>query len=210
MTSDGEGDWTCDGVIAALSKMREVEPQPGVAYAYSNVGYICLARVVERLSGNILNAFAREHLFEPLRMDRTRLWSGPTPSPPSAALVNRGDRPLPLSAGDGGLWTSVRDLLRWNEALIDTLGVADTLHRTGALDDGTPLDYAWGVRVLRAEGTRIESHGGSWNGAAAKLVRFPDLNLSYAALAADGGVERMTALSSLLQDELLTSASSGR
>ena len=81
--------------------------------------------------------------------------------------------------------------------------MADAVHTTGALDDGAPLEYAWGVRVFRVGGTRVESHGGSWHGATAKLVRLPDLRLSFAALAQDGSVERMTALSSLLQDELL-------
>jgi CubicO group peptidase (beta-lactamase class C family) len=206
MTSAGESDWTSDGVMAALSTMDELEEQPGDAYAYSNVGYICLARIVERSSGNDLNPFAQEHLWEPLRMRATTLWSGPAPSPPHAVISQSLGSPAPLSVGDGGLWTSVSDLLRWNEALLgDTLGVADTLHTTGALDDGTPLDYAWGVRVFRVGANRVQSHGGSWEGATAKLVRLPDLGVSFAALAHDGSVERMTALSSLLQDELLSS-----
>jgi CubicO group peptidase (beta-lactamase class C family) len=206
MTTAGERDWTSDGVMAALSAIDELEEQPGDAYAYSNVGYICLARIVERSSGNDLNTFAQEHLFEPLRMRATTLWSGPAPSPPHAVLSQPLRSPAPLSVGDGGLWTSVSDLLRWNEALLgDTLAVADTLHTTGALDDGTPLDYAWGVRVFRVGANRVQSHGGSWEGATAKLVRLPDLGLSFAALALDGSVERMTALSSLLQNELLGS-----
>jgi CubicO group peptidase (beta-lactamase class C family) len=206
MTSAGEIDWTSDGVIAALSKMDELEQQPGDAYAYSSVGYICLARIIERSSGNDLNTFAQEHLFEPAQMHATTLWSGPAPSPPHAVLSQPLRPPAPLSVGDGGLWTSVSDLVRWNEALLgDTLGVADSLHTTGVLDDGTPLDYAWGARVFRVGANRVQSHGGSWVGATAKLVRLPDLGVSFAALAHDGSVERMTALSSLLQDELLSS-----
>jgi CubicO group peptidase (beta-lactamase class C family) len=205
MTSAGETDWTSDGVIAALTTMHELEHQPGAAYAYSNVGYICLARIVERLSGDDLNAFAKEHFFEPLQMRATILWSGPSPSPPAAVLAQPLSSPAPLSIGDGGLWTSVHDLLRWNDALrADTLDVADTLHTTGALDDGTPLDYAWGVRVYHVGSNRVESHGGSWDDATAKLVRLPDLGVSFAALAHDGSVERMTALSSALEDELLS------
>jgi CubicO group peptidase (beta-lactamase class C family) len=160
MTSSGESDWTSDCAIAALSKMDELEQQPGDAYAYSNVGYICLAGIIERSSGNDLNTFAQEYLFEPLSMRATTLWSGPAPSPPHAVLSQPLRSPAPLSVGDGGLWTSVSDLLRWNETLLeDTLGVADTLHTTGALDDGTPLDYAWGVRVFRAGANRVQSHG---------------------------------------------------
>jgi hypothetical protein len=87
--------------------------------------------------------------------------------------------------------------------LADTLGIAATLHSTGVLDDGTPLEYAWGVRVSHESGIRIESHGGSWDASTAKLVRLPDLGVSFAALAGGGGVERMTTLSSSLQQMLL-------
>ena len=197
----GEKDWTSDGVIAALAGMHELEHPPGEAYAYSNVGYICLARVLERLAGEALDSFAETRLFEPLQMQATTLSASP-PTPPLPS-------PAPLSVGDGGLWTSVRDLLRWNEAMLqDTLGVADTIHTAGRLDDGTPLDYAWGVRVFRIGDQRVQSHGGSWDDSTAKLVRLTDLGESFAALSADGSVERMTALASLIQDELLSDSGS--
>jgi CubicO group peptidase (beta-lactamase class C family) len=192
----GEKDWTSDGVISALAGMHELGHPPGEAYAYSNVGYICLARILERLSSETLGSFAETRLFEPLDMRATTLSASPPQPLPS---------PAPLSVGDGGLWTSVRDLLRWNEGMLrDTLGVADTIHTAGRLDDGTPLDYAWGVRVFRIGDQRVQSHGGSWDDATAKLVRLPDLGASFAGLAADGSVDRMTALSSLLEDELLS------
>lgn len=195
----GEKDWTSDGVISALGGMHELEHPPGEAYAYSNVGYICLARILERLSGEAVGSFAQARLFGPLQMRSTRL----SPSPPRPL-----PSPAPLSVGDGGLWTSVRDLLRWNEAMLrDTLGLTATIHTAGTLDDGTPLDYAWGVRVFRIGGQRVQSHGGSWDDATAKLVRLPDLGASFAALAADGSVERMTALTSLIQEELIPGAS---
>jgi CubicO group peptidase (beta-lactamase class C family) len=194
MERSGEKDWTSDGVISALGGM-ELEQSPGEAYAYSNAGYICLARVLERLSGEALGSFAEARLFGPLQMRATALTASPPQTLPS---------PAPLSVGDGGLWTSVRDLLRWNEAMLrDTLGVAGTIHAAGTLDEGTPLDYAWGVRVFRSGDQSVQSHGGSWDDAAAKLVRLPDLGASFAALATDGSVERMTALGSLIQDELL-------
>jgi CubicO group peptidase (beta-lactamase class C family) len=204
MRNAGERDWTSDGAIAALSTFDAPVGRAGAAYGYSNVGYICLARIVEHASLSDLDAFAHKRLFEPLRMRATRLWRGPAPAPPNATWLQPASPPAPLSLGDGGLWTTVRDLLRWNEALFDDrLGISGTLHTTGTLDDGTPLDYAWGVRVLRLRGGCLHSHGGSWEAASAKLVRLPDLRTGFAALAADASVERMTALASLLQAELL-------
>ena len=206
MEEAGEHDWTSDGAIRALSELEPDDP-PGTVYAYSNAGYILLARAVEQASGRGLADVASERLFVPLGMCSSMLWSGPGPSPPVAALSRPTEPPLPLSLGDGGLWTTVGDLLRWNEALLaDTLGVGELVHTTGALDDGTPLDYAWGVRVSEVGGRRIESHGGSWEGAAAKLLRLPELGTSFAAVARDGSVERMSALSAAVQDALLAGA----
>jgi hypothetical protein len=98
----------------------------------------------------------------------------------------------------------VGDLLRWNRALIDdSLGVSRMLHTPGSLDDGAPLDYAWGVRVFRAEGETVHSHGGNYESALAKLVRLPDRSASYAVLAAGDSVERIVRFSDALQQALL-------
>ena len=93
MTSAGETDWTSDGVLAALATVEKLDGRSGDRYVYSNVGYICLARIVERLSGVPLDAFARTKVFEPLQMRATTFWSGPAPSPPTAVLAPRGSRP---------------------------------------------------------------------------------------------------------------------
>jgi len=204
MAQAGERDWTSDGVLAALSTIDELDSEPGTVHAYSNAGYICLARIIEHVSGTELAAFAEEELFGPAQMSSTTVWLGPDSSPPGAVLARPLESPRALSVGDGGLWTSVNDLLLWNDALLaDTLGVTETLHTTGALDDGSPLDYGWGVRVFHAGAKRVESHGGSWDDATAKLVRLPDLGVGFAAVALDGDVERMVALSDALQKELL-------
>lgn len=162
---------------------------------------------MERISGERLDALARALLFKPLTMRSTTFWSGPTPRPPNAAILPVVE-PAPLSIGDGGLWTSVRDLLLWNAALLsDALGISHALHTPGSLDDGTPLDYAWGVRVFRAAGLLVQSHGGTWGGQTAKLVRLPARRASFAVIALDSSVERVVALSSALQDALGSSTS---
>jgi len=195
-----ETDWTSAGVLAALSAMPRLEHPPGHAFAYSNVGYICLGRIIERLTGESLEAAARALLFEPLLMASTTFWPGPATCPPNAVALPPSPGPRPLSVSDGGLWTSVNDLLLWNRALLDdALGISELLHTPGRLDDGTQLDYAWGVRISRTSGGSVQSHGGSWEGASAKLVRLPHRRAGFAALALDGSVERMLALSSALQ-----------
>jgi len=207
MLKSGESNWTSRGVLAALADTPQLEGEPGSAYAYTSVGYICLASIVERIAGAAFSEFARTHIFEPLGMKSSIFWTGPTAAPPTAA-VSEPTSPAALSAGDGGLWTTVSDLLRWNAAILnDALGITAKMHTPGNLDDGTALDYAWGVRVFRASGVVVQSHGGNYGNATAKLIRLPDTSASFAVLAADSSVERMVTLSDLLQASLIQHAS---
>jgi CubicO group peptidase (beta-lactamase class C family) len=206
MQSGGESNWTSAGVVAALADIPQLDSEPGSAYAYTSVGYIVLAAIVERIAGSPFPEFARARIFEPLGMKSSVFWTGPSAAPPTAAITDL-TSPAALSAGDGGLWTTVSDLLRWNAALLDDrLGITSRLHTTGSLDDGTPLDYAWGVRVFEASGQGVQSHGGNYANATAKLVRLPDSSAHFAVLAADSSVERLVALGDLLQAALIQQA----
>jgi CubicO group peptidase (beta-lactamase class C family) len=206
MEEAGEADWTARGVLAALAETPELEREPGTAYAYSNEGYICLALIIERISGATLGTFARTRIFEPLGITRSVFWTGPRPAPPTAAVTPDPQHPAALTVGDGGLWTTVTDLLRWNKGILDDVfGITARMHMPGRLDDGTPLDYAWGVRVYEASGERVHSHGGDYGNAIAKLVRLPDSSASFAALAVGGSVERMIRLTDAVQSSLIGS-----
>jgi CubicO group peptidase (beta-lactamase class C family) len=106
--------------------------------------YVVLAEVVSRVAGMPLADFARRRIFVPLGMTETMFWSGPEPAPPGAAPLDP-VHPAPLSIGDGGLWSTAADLLRWADALnADRLGVPDLVQTPGTLDDGTPLDLCVG------------------------------------------------------------------
>ncbi|MGP3960191.1 serine hydrolase domain-containing protein [Nonomuraea sp. 3N208] len=108
------GDRTSDGVIGALACFPALQGEPGSEYVYSNAGYVCLAAVVERAADQLLPGFAHRRLFAPLAMNDTCYWSGPAPTPPGGApLADR--HPAPLSLGDGGVWSTARDLLRGRE-----------------------------------------------------------------------------------------------
>jgi CubicO group peptidase (beta-lactamase class C family) len=209
MQSAGESDWTSAGVLAALADTPHLDREPGSAYAYTSVGYIILAAIVERIAGSPFPEFAHSQVFEALGMKSSLFWAGPAGAPPTAAITAP-TRPAALSVGDGGFWTTVSDLLRWNAALLDdTLGISSRLHTTGSLDNGTPLDYAWGVRVFDASGQTVQSHGGNYANATAKLIRLPDSSAHFAVLAADSNIERMVTFADRIQDALIQQASSG-
>lgn len=185
------GDRTTSGVVEELARMPSLDDRPGTRYVYSNAGYVCLAVIVERAARKSLPDFAHDHLFRPLEMAGTHYWPGPAPAPPGAAPLS----PAPLSLGDGGVWTSLRDLLRWSEALnADELGVSALMQTPGRLDDGTPVDYAWGMGVRSLGPHRVYRHGGGWSGLRALQARVPALGLSVALIAIRDDTERRVAL----------------
>jgi CubicO group peptidase (beta-lactamase class C family) len=195
-------DFTTPSRIAALIQFPALDGVPGTRHAYSNAGYVCLALVVERACGEPLPAFARRHIFVPLGMADTIFWSGPEPVPAQAAPLAR-IHPAPLSLGDGGMWSTATDLLRWSQAFnADELGISTTLQTPGRLDDGTVLDYAWGLGVRSHAGHRVYSHGGGWPGIRLKLAHVPDLNASVLAVALHDDTDDVVAV----VDELLDTA----
>jgi CubicO group peptidase (beta-lactamase class C family) len=197
-------DRTIPGVIRALVQLDHLAGTPGTEFRYCNAGYVCLAVIVERAASRPLPDFAREHVFTPLGMADSRYWPGPAPHPPGAAPLDP-HFPAPLSLGDGGVWSTAADLIRWNQALErDELGVSALLQTPGRLDDGARLDYAWALDVREHAGRRIYRHGGRWAGLSAQLVRLADQGSSFVIIALDNDEDRTATLASAMIEELLT------
>ena len=178
-------------VLAFLRSCQELIDQPGTTYAYSNIGYICLAEILNRLTGLTVEHLAHSTLFTPLGMTSTTLGA-------RLPITLSGHAQPPATVGDGGLWTTAEDLLHWNDAM-NAHAFGDAVHARietpGTLDDGTPLDYAWGVRVINHRGRRTLSHGGSWPTWSAKTIRQPDHGVSVAILTASEDAQAVTSAS---------------
>ncbi|MEV4583102.1 serine hydrolase domain-containing protein [Nonomuraea jabiensis] len=199
----GDADRTSEGVIRALARFPALRGRPGGDHAYSNAGYVCLAAASARAAGRPVPDLARERLFAPLSMDDTFYWAGPAPAPPGAAPLTP-EHPAPLSLGDGGVWTTAGDLLRWSQALnADELGISPLMHTPGRLDDGRPIDYAWGIGIRSHAGHRVYRHGGGWPGLRAMQARLPDLGWSIVFVAIADDTERRAVLLDLLLDEVV-------
>jgi CubicO group peptidase (beta-lactamase class C family) len=201
-----DGDRTTNAVIHALTRLSAPTARPGSQYVYSNAGYVCLAVAVERAAGQRLPTFAHTHVFEPLGMSSSRYWPGPASQPPGAKPLPN-PHPAPLSLGDGGLWTTATDLMRWNQALdADELGISDLLHTPGTLDDGTTLDYAWGLGIRTHAGHRIYRHGGGWPGLRAQLIRIPHQRSGLTVIALTNDTHQTTSVANALLDMLVQPA----
>jgi len=180
-------------VLDIVSRQSALNFEPGHEYSYSNTGYNLLAVVVSRVSGMSFAEFSKKRIFEPLGMkstqwrdDYTRIVKGR-----SSAYSVRGEdvgimRPIEHVHGNGGLLTTVGDLLTWNLSLAEgRLGGPEftkEMHHQGVLNDGTQIAYASGLRVAEFAGVPSITHTGSTSGYRAFLGRYPEHDLSIAML----------------------------
>jgi CubicO group peptidase (beta-lactamase class C family) len=95
-----------------------------------------------------------------------------------SGFVFRDQSPSSAVLGDGGIYSSVRDLFRWDQALYsDRLVSLATLERAftpGLLNDGTSTGYGHGWRLDSYRGRRRMHHTGSTCRFATLIHRYPD------------------------------------
>ena len=184
-----------DDVIRDMVLRGAVVSVPGETHVYANEGYWLLAAAVQGASGESLAAFAEQRIFRPLGMSRTGFRDRPAPLPRPGVAVGHSPhlgQLKPVSTGfhvvgDGGLMTTLQDLARWDLFWSGRSNLGAELPRRmtrpGVLNDGSVLQYAWGVSVRRHRHKPIISHGGLFIGYRAKFVRFPEQDFSVVVLA---------------------------
>ena len=164
---------------------------PGSAYLYSNTGYALASIIVARVSGVSFQAFTQERLFRPLGMTHTQ-WrddftrvvpNRATAYAPSATGFEM-DMPFTNMIGNGGLLSTMSDLLKWNENFDHTTvggpTFTETMQTQMTLTSGRTIAYALGVSRVDYGGVREVSHGGSTAGYRTFLARYPDQHVSVA------------------------------
>ncbi|HET6630341.1 MAG TPA: serine hydrolase domain-containing protein [Woeseiaceae bacterium] len=180
---------------ADVLKLQEQEPalyfQPGTHWRYSNGGYALLALIVERASGMTFQAFLRERLFLPLGMDNTLAYVTEGPPVPNRAYGysfiggawTRTDQSATSAVlGDGGIYSSVDDLAKWDAALYDDRLLSDEARRLAftpwVKSDDPAVDYGYGWRVT---GDTLW-HSGETIGFRNVIVRWPERHLTVIVL----------------------------
>jgi CubicO group peptidase (beta-lactamase class C family) len=99
---------------------------PGTQWSYSNSGYVVLGLVVAKISGKPFREFLRERIFTPLKMSQTAAYQKGQNEVTRRALGHSKEgnawketdqSPTSASLGDGGIYSSLTDLAKWDEAL---------------------------------------------------------------------------------------------
>ena len=180
-------------VLRITARQKALNFEPGTDYLYSNTGYTLLATVVERATKTPFATYAEEQIFKPLGMtishfhtDAARLVKGRANAYAVGPNGLRLDTPSNERAGAGGVFTSVRDLLHWDENFytgkVGGKALIEQVQTPGTLKNGKPLTYAWGLQVGTYRGARIVEHSGSLGGYRAHITRYPEHHTSFAAL----------------------------
>lgn len=72
----GKAPWPTDRLLSAVDVTR-LRYEPGTAWAYSNIGYLRVAQLIERISRRRLSEVLADLVFDPARLTSARLATTP-------------------------------------------------------------------------------------------------------------------------------------
>ena len=190
------------GVLALLKQEKSTNFAPGRHWSYSNSGYAVLAMIIEKVSGKPFGEFLHDRIFAPLGMNQTIAYEMGKNEIPNRAYghtkENAGWRQTdqsPTSAvlGDGGIYSSLNDLAKWDRALehptlLSAVEVQPALTAVQVPDksalgpDTKPAEYGFGWFLDSHENHKRMWHYGETVGFRTGIERFPDDHLTIIVL----------------------------
>jgi CubicO group peptidase (beta-lactamase class C family) len=178
-------------VLHLLEAQNRTYFPPGSAYRYSDSGYALLALIVARVSGGDFASFLRQRIFLPLQMRNSVAYEAGISSVADRAFGYsledgawvRTDQSLTSAVlGDGGIYSSIADLARWDAALYGSQLLKPEWRRLAfapqvATDDPN-VSYGFGWRVT---GETVW-HSGETLGFRNVIVRWPQRHFTVVIL----------------------------
>jgi CubicO group peptidase (beta-lactamase class C family) len=192
------------GVLELMEKQTGTKFPPGTAWEYSNSGYCVLAKVVEKASGLGFADFLRRRIFVPLKMYETLAYEygknqvkarayGYTQD--AGTWLETDQSPTSATLGDGGIYSSLDDLGKWDEALrrhtllseaamrpaLTPVALPQDFHSSS--EGGGPVKYGFGWFLDPYRGHARMWHSGESIGFRTVIERFPSDGLTIFVLA---------------------------
>jgi CubicO group peptidase (beta-lactamase class C family) len=171
-------------VLSCLYKYHPPLQFPtGTRFTYCNTNFALLALVVEKVTGKPFHNYLEETFFKPLQMNDTYVFSQADyeRSMPSFEWNNRkyGLEFMDLVYGDKNVYSTVRDMLKWDQAMYNgkiftdsTLMAAFTGY---SYEKAGHRNYGLGWRLTEVDnGKKIVYHNGWWHGNNTVFIRMPE------------------------------------
>jgi len=182
-------------LLDLIGHQKSLNFNPGDEYLYSNTNYFLMSVIIRRTTGKPLSEFAEENIFKPLGMSHTRFYDDrtlvvpgriPAYEPRKGGGFQVGWSTNFDKVGDGGLLSSVDDLLLWDRNFYENkLGKGTLLKEMqthGVLNSGKKIEYGLGLALSEYRGLPVVAHGGALFGYRTALMRFPNQRFSVICL----------------------------
>jgi len=189
------------GVLARLEKENTTKFPAGARWAYSNSAYCVLSMVVEKISGEPFGDFLRDRIFRQLEMTNTVAYEkgknevanrayGHTKE--SGVWHETDQSSTSATLGDGGVYTSLVDMTKWDAALGEYLLLSEKEMQPALLavkpstapaeEHGHSVCYGFGWFVDPYRGHTRMWHYGETVGFRTSIQRFPKDKLTVVVL----------------------------
>ena len=193
LTAKDEENW------APIKKADSVEFQPGERFNYSNPAFNGLALIIEKVSGMKWQDYIKKNIMEPAGMKTSTITDGPYPeSGVSHGYLfdgknyfekDYGEEPTFAAAGNGGVWSSVEELWKYEQAIqknvfLDSVWTkrSRTVYDLSNWKDSLPpfIGLCWFITKTNNE--NMICHTGSQGGFRADYVWLPKKKIFYVIL----------------------------
>ncbi len=214
----GGTPWTPDHQIHGEEVLKLLEAQPtglfapGTRWEYSNSGYVVLGLIVAKVSGMPYRQFMQQRIFAPLKMNHTLVYEKGTNvvgqrafghSKEDGKMVETDQSFTSATLGDGGIYSNVADLAKWDEGLakhtllsekemqpaLTAVKLADGSEphwprdpNTTSGDDPTAVSYGFGWFLDPYKGHSRNYHDGSTQGFRTTIQRFQEHHITVVVL----------------------------
>jgi CubicO group peptidase (beta-lactamase class C family) len=188
-------EFTAAEALRALSREQKLRFEPGAKFEYSDSAYVVLAQIIERITGERYAEFLKANIFDPLGMKDTLVVDERKQRVPRLALSysNRSGHweditysPENSIYGEDGIYSTINDLYKWDQALYTDRLVSRTTLETaftpGLGNDGMPIStdllsrpssYGFGWVISSLRGEKDIEHAGGWAGYETYILRVP-------------------------------------
>lgn len=164
--------------IPKLAK-AELEFEPGTCFHYSNMGYILLGAIIEKVSGLSYEEYLQRYIFDPLSMHSAGYGAIHTEKTAAGYYMAEGEIKKAPPIGDsyglsaGGIYSTIEDLLLWDKAFYSD-DLLSQSSRDAMFEDAGSHGYGLGWEIGAKEGHRCVGHSGGGHGFISRISRYVD------------------------------------
>jgi CubicO group peptidase (beta-lactamase class C family) len=186
LTADDAQNW------APITQADSLEFEPGSKFTYSNPAFNGLALIIEKVSGQKWQSFVAERIFKPAGMTTSTITDGAHPESGVAHgyvfdndkwnELDYGEEPTFCAAGNGGVWSSTEELLKYKNALEQGLFMNKSSIDESMEVKKFDLGWSWFLGTTK-NGLKMVSHTGTQGGFHCDYVMIPEKKIFYVVLA---------------------------